>query len=153
MHQYGVESGSVSLVAATAKTVWQWVTGSTRRSRLLEVGFSFVSTTATHIPVLAELRIQSTAGTSSAFTPTLSDQTDPAAISTARNVFTVEPTDVSLLQPGPWSVTPVGGLFVYNWSQSLADYNIIMAVSTRLGLRLTAPDAQTGVRAYGLFQE
>lgn len=142
MHQYSVNSGVVNLVAATAKTLWQVVLGSTRRQTFLEFSFSGPSVSAADPPVLLELRLQSTAGTSSAFTPLLDDQADPAAIFTARNAFTVEPTDVGLLTPG-WKVTPVGGLFIYDWKINLADLKL--AVSTRVGLVATSANALTGV--------
>lgn len=151
MHQYGVDSGDMSLVAATAKTLWQIVLGSTRRAKMLEITFSAASITATDPPVLLELREQSTAGTSSAFTPTLFDRADPAAILTARNAFTAEPTDVGLVVPGPWRITPVGGLFVYDWKINLSDLEL--AVSTRLGFRATSPNALTNVRSQAHVQE
>jgi len=148
MPQYTIESGSISLVAATPKTALQLVTGSTRRAKLIEIGVSFTSVTSSHAPGLVELRSQSTAGTSSAFTPGQADPAETAAISTALNTFTAEPTDVAQMYPGPWNVTPVGGLFVYTFPVTK-----IIAASSRVGLRLTFPDAQSGVRAYMIFEE
>lgn len=150
MHQYGVDSGVVNLVAATAKTLWQVVVGSTRRQKFLEITFSGPSVSASDPPVLLELRLQSTAGTSSAFTPTLNSQVDPAAIFTARNTFTGEPTDVGLLWPG-WKVSPVGTLFIYDWKQMIADLDL--AVSTRVGLVATSANALTGVKSTCGVQE
>lgn len=151
MHQYGVDSGDVSLVATVAKTLWQLVLGSTRRLKMLEISFSGASVSPTDPPVKLELREQSSAGTSSAFTPTLFDRADPAAIFTARNAFTAEPTDVGLVLPGPWRVTPVGGLFVYDWKINLSDLEL--AVSTRLGLVATSPNALTNCRSQAHVQE
>lgn len=152
MHLYGINSGgAISLVADTPKTAWQWVTPTSRRSKLVEIGVSFRSVTASDPGVLVELRLQSTAGTSSAATLTLIDQADPVALGSGRNAVTVEPTDVSLLVPGPWQVTPVGGLFVYDWKQGL---EIVLPVSARIALRLTSPGvAQANVYAYGSVQE
>lgn len=150
MHIYTIESGSASLVGATPKTLVQLVTGSTRRSKIIEVGCSFTSVTAANASGLVELRASSTAGTSSAFTPVPIDPADPVAIQTARNAFTVEPTDVGPIYPGPWNVTPVGGLFVYSWSVGV---DLMVPISTRYGLRFTFPDNQSGVRAYITYQE
>lgn len=150
MHIYTIDSADISLVAATAKTALQLVAGATRRSKIKEIGVSFASVTSTDAPVLAELRTQSTAGTSSAFTPFPLVPDDPAAIQTARNLFTVEPTDVALVYPGPWRVTPVGGLFIYQWPEG---EELRVAISTRVGLRLTSPAALSNVRAYMIYQE
>lgn len=146
---YTIDSGDVSLVAATAKTIAQLVTGSTRRAKIKEIGVAFSSATSTHLPVLVELRTQSTTGTSSAFTPIKENASETAAISTARNAFTVEPTDVALAA-GRWRVTPIGGLFVYQWP---AGEELVVAASSFVGLRLTAPDAQSGVTGYIIFSE
>ncbi|MFI5228398.1 MAG: hypothetical protein ACHQWU_04970 [Gemmatimonadales bacterium] len=146
MHIYTIESGEFSLVAATAKTVLQLVLGATRRAKILEIGVSLESITSTDQPGLVELRKQSTAGTSTSFTPNPVDAADPAAIQTALNTFTAEPTDVAAVFP-PMRLTPVGGLLVYAWTVDL-----LPAVSTRVGLRLTFPQAQSG-RAWLTYQE
>lgn len=151
MHRYIVQTGAdVSLSAATAKTLLQVVTGATRRAKITEIGIGFASVTSTDGPVLIELREQSTAGTSSANTPVAIDRADPSAIATALDTFTVEPTDTGLRGPGPWKVTPIGGTFVYQFP---AGQELELAVSTRLGLRLTAPAAESAVRAYIVVQE
>lgn len=150
MHIYRIDSGDISLSAATAKTALQLVAGSTRRAKIVEFGVSFASTTSTDGPVLAEFLVQTSAGTSSAFTPVLTDAGDPAAIQTALNTFTAEPTGTTAVGPGPWRVTPVGGLFVYQFP---VDQELKVAVSSRIGLRLTAPSALSSVRAYIIYQE
>lgn len=150
MHQYTIDSGDYSSLS-TARTILQLVTGSTRRARLKEFGISFASVTATDAPVLVELGTETSAGTSSAFTPRPTDPTDPASISTALNTFSgTEPTGFALAGPGPWRVTPIGGLFVYQFPEG---EELVVAVSTRLAMRLTAPQAQSSVRGYFIFQE
>lgn len=149
MHIYTIDSGAASLAAATAKTILQLVNGSTRKSRLIEIGVSLGDTVSTHVSGLVEFRTQSTAGTSSAVTPAPVDLTDPAAIQTARNLFTVEPTDVAQVFP-PVELTPVGSLYVYQFPQG---EELIVPVSTRLGIRLNFPDAQTVLRAWLKYGE
>src|SRR3954467_15925161 len=117
MHIYTIETAAdVSLVAATAKTVLQFVLGATRRGKILEIGVTgqSVATNPPDTPMLIELREQSTAGTSSANTPVAQDRADPAAIFTAVDTVTVEPTDVALRVPGPWRMSP-SGIFVYQF--------------------------------------
>jgi len=150
VHQYRVDSGDISLSAATAKTALQLVAGSTRKSKILEFGVSYASTTSTDGPVLCEFLIQTSAGTSSSFTPVLMDTGDPVAIQTALNTITVEPSGTTAVGAGPWRVTPVGGLFVYQFP---VDQELKVAISTRIGFRLTAPSALSSVRAYIVYQE
>jgi hypothetical protein len=147
MPVYTIESGNISLAAGTALTALQLTTPSTRRGELIELGISFSDTTATDAPGLIELRTQSTAGTSSSFTPSPDDPAEPASLCTARNTFTAEPTDVALMYPGPWRLTPVGGLFVYQFDGKK------IPISTSVGVRLTYPNNQSNVRVYLKFKE
>jgi hypothetical protein len=150
MHIYDVDSGDFSLAITTAKTILQVVLGSTRRLSPKEFKLSFNSISPSDPPVFAQWRIQSTAGTSSAFTPLPWDQADPAAIFTARNTFTVEPTDVGPLGGGaPFRLTPVGGLLIYQWEPLAVE----LAVSTRVGLVLTSPNALSSCRGVLSCQE
>ncbi len=148
MHVYRILTGDQSLTAATAKTVAQLVTGATRRAKILTVETAFSSVTSTEAPVLIELLLQTTAGTMSAATPAIVDQADPAAISTAQITATAEPTASTIL----WAerVTPVGGTAVFVFPR---DEQITMAVSTRVGLRMTSAASQSNVRAVVTFQE
>lgn len=148
MHVYRVLSTDQSLTATTAKTIVQLVTGATRRAKILTLELAFSSVTSTEAPVLAELVLQTTAGTMSAATPVAADQADPAAICTAQITATVEPTTTTIL----WAerLTPVGGTAVWVFPK---DEQITMLVSTRVGLRLTAPANQSSIRAVLTFQE
>lgn len=151
MHIYRVDSGDYSSVSA-AKTLIQWVTGSTRRSKCLEFGVSFASVTSTDAPVLIDLIIETSAGTSSSATITAIDTGDPAAISTALNNFSsTEPTGTTATGSGPWRVTPIGGTFVYQFPQGMEP---TVAISTRFALRVT-PGAplSTAIRGYLIMQE
>lgn len=148
-HIYQVSNSTdQSLVAATAKTLIQLVTGATRKIWVKEISIGFKSVTATDVPVLVTLNRQSTAGTASAVTPNPVSEGFPAAISTAQEIFTVEPT-TGVVVGGPWEITPIGGLLIYQIP--LGD-EIDMAVSSKLGLVATAPQGQS-VRAYIKFNE
>lgn len=142
-HIYTINNAAdVALVGATAKTVIQIVTGATRKFWLKEMAIGFKSVTATDIPVLVQLVRQSTAGTMSANTPAPDVEGHPAAISTAQENATVEPTSGVVVKE--WYITPIGGQLVYQLP--LGD-EIEMAVSSRLGLLVTAPQAES-CRAY-----
>jgi hypothetical protein len=147
-HIYTVNNAAdVSLVGATAKTVIQLVTGATRKIWVKEVAIGFKSVTATDVPVLVQLVRQSTAGTMSAVTPNPDVEGHPAAISTAQENATAEPTSGAVVKE--WLITPIGGQLVYQLP--LGD-EIEMAVSSKLGLLVTAPQAES-CRAYIKFNE
>jgi hypothetical protein len=151
MHIYRAFSTATSLSSTVAKTMFQIVTPSTRKVKLLEFGVSFSSVTSTDGPVVAEFLVNSGAGTASAMTPIAIDLGDPASLCTGcQNIFTVEPTGTTAAGPGPITCTPVGGLFVYPFAQGV---ELVVPVSTKLGFRLTAPSALSNVYAYAIFQE
>jgi hypothetical protein len=138
-----------ALTAATAKTLLQLVTPSTRRVWINEIGISFKSSTTTDAPILVELLRQTTAGTMSAATPLLEDPADAASLCTGcQQTATVEPTASDILRH--WDVAAQAGLVVYQFPLGM---EIVMAVSTKLGLRATAPQTQAGVEAYILYTE
>lgn len=149
MHRYTTRSGAQSLAAATAETLLQLVTGSTRRAKIVGFTLSFSSVTATDVPVLVEFLLQTTAGTASAATPQPDDQADPAAIATAQATFTAEPTASTVLRA--FTLTPVGGHITCDLEAMAKE--IKMLVSTRVGLRVTAPQAQSNVHAEVWHQE
>jgi hypothetical protein len=149
MHVYKLPtSGDVSLVAATAKTLLQLVTPSTRRAQLLQSSASFNSTSATDPSVLIEWLLQTTAGTASALTPKLVDQADPPALCTAQDIFTAEPTASTILSA--IRLTPIGGTIVLpeRW---LAELTLL--VSGKYGLRMTSPNNLSNVRAELMYRE
>jgi hypothetical protein len=150
-HIYTINNtADVALVAATPKTVLQLITGATRKVWIKEAGISFKSITATDVPVLVQLRRQSTAGTATAIAsanvaPDVEGH--PAAISTASENASAEPTTGVIVKE--WYITPIGGVLVYQLP--LGD-EIEMAVSSWLGLVVTAPQSES-CRAYLKFNE
>lgn len=149
MHRYTTLSDAATLVAATAETLLQLVTPSTRRAKIVGFTLSLKSVTASDVPVDIEFLLQTTAGTASAATPEADDRADPAALCTAQKTFTVEPTASTILRR--FSLTPVGGLIVCDL-EAMGKV-IKMLVSTRVGMRVTAPQAQSNVHAELWHQE
>lgn len=149
MHRYNVMSGDENLAAATAETMIQIVTGATRKAKIVGFTLSFPSVTSTDAPAKVEFLLQTTAGTASAATPVALDQSDPAAIFTAQKTVTAEPTASTVIRT--FKVTPVGGTIVMDMEAMGQD--ITMAVSTRVGMRVTSPAAQTAVVAEVQVQE
>lgn len=141
-------SADVALVGATAKTVLQLATPSTRRAWVKEASIGFKSVTSTDVPVLVTLRRQSTAGTATALTANPDIEGHPASLCTAcKENASVEPTTGVIVKE--WYITPIGGLLIYQLP--LGD-EIEMAVSGFLGLVVTAPAAQN-CRAYIKYNE
>ncbi len=140
-------SADQTTAAATAKTFLQLITAATRRAWIKEIQISFKSVTATDVPVLVTLSRQSTAGTATALTAQPDVEGHPAAICTASELVTVEPTTGVIVRE--WEITPIGGTLVYQLP--LGD-EIEMAVSSRLGLIVTSPQIQSG-RATIKFNE
>lgn len=147
MHRYSVRVADQALAAATAETLLQLGTPSTRRAKLCEWGVSFDGITAVDEPVLVELLRQTTGGTASAATEVPQDQADPAALVVAQSAFTVEPTAGDVLEAH--RVTPNGGLIVKTYALLEEP---VMNVSAYLGLRVTAPDV-VNATAYFIWQE
>ena len=148
MHQYVARTLSNAIAATTAETLIQIVTPSTRRAELIRWGVSFDGVTATDAAVDVELLRQTTAGTASAQTPLLLNPADPAALCSAQITFTAEPTAGDILEAH--QVTPIGGLLVVEYAR---DERPVMAVSTRLALRATAPTSGVNVTAFMVWQE
>lgn len=148
MHQYSVISDEQALAAATAETLLQLVTPATRRAKVLGFSLCGASVTSSEAPMLVEFLLQTTAGTATAQTPAALDQADPAALCSAQKSFTAEPTASTILRR--LKLTPVGGTIVYHFPEG---QEIVMAVSTRVGLRVTSPSAQSNVTAELIYQE
>jgi hypothetical protein len=144
MHIYDIiTAADVSLTAATAKTVLAWINGATRRSRVLEIHVGFNSQTSTDQAVLLELVRFTTDGTGTAVTPAACDPGNPAAIGTAKHSYTVEPTTATVVFVD--RITPQqGGTIII---QIPMTRERVCPVSNLIALRLTAANAQSGVRA------
>lgn len=146
MGLYVVHSRNEALGAATVETLLQIVAGATKRIKVVAWGISFDGVTASNVPGDIELLRQTTAGTASAFTPVKWDEAEPAAIATAQNQFTVEPTAGDLLHP--IQLTPNGGLFEVDYG----DAGPMVAASGRVGIRANFANV-VNVSAWLRFQE
>lgn len=154
LHRYTTQAGSggvaasVSVTSGAAKTLIQLVTPATRKAAVVEGSISFNSIAATDVPASVELLIQTTAGTATSITPDPDDPGMPAALVTAQHAFSAEPTASTIRRN--WFVPVVGGLLI--WQLPL-DRELILAVSTRIGLRVTIPTSTISVRAYLVHEE
>lgn len=148
MHQYSVISDEQALAAATAETLLQLVTPATRRAKILGFSLCGASVTSSEAPMLIEFLLQTTAGTAAAQTPQPLDDADPAALCTAQKNFTAEPTAGAIKRR--LKLTPVGGTIVYHFPEG---QELKIAVSARMGLRVTSPAAQSNVTAELIYQE
>ena len=144
MHIYDVSTpADVSLVAATAKTVLTWINPSTRRSRVLEIEIGGASITATDGPMLVEIVRYTTDGTgTTSGTPGPRDPGNPAALGSSRYNYSVEPTGGTVAFST--RLSPIGGTLFVPMSP---DRFPVTAVSNLIGIRLTSPAAQSGIRA------
>jgi hypothetical protein len=148
MHIYSAFTSSDVSVTTAATTILQIATPSTRRAKIIEAWVSFNSVTATDVPGLVELVQATSNGTSSAMTPVAWDRADPAALCAAAITFTVEPTGPTVLMP--FKQSPIGTTLIY---QIPLGVEIEMLISSFVGIRLTCPQAESGIRALIKFQE
>lgn len=140
-------SPSEALAAATAETVLQLVAAANHRIKLLGFSASFDGASTTAVPVLVELVRQSTAGTSSANTPTKRDDSiADSLLTTARQQFTVEPTTGDIMEE--YLCHPQQGLVI------LYPLGVepICGGGDRIGIRVTAP-AVVNCRVTMIFEE
>lgn len=150
---YSITAGA-ALVAATAKTAINLITGSARVPKIIGIDVTFDGASPTAVPVLVELcsSTQGAAGTSTPFTPLLL-RGDPAeaAQSTAGVNYTAEPTTLAVLKG--WYVTPTGGV-IQQLPLGREIEGVIAAATARKGLalRLTAP-AVVNYKANFEFEE
>ena len=152
---YNVKTGATvtSLVAATAKTLVNLISGANRIPLLTEFSIGFDGVTASAVPVLVEVGFstQATAGTpGSSPTPALV-RGKGASQSTAGVEYSAEPT--ALTPNKHWLVTPNGGLLVIQsplGRESEADLS--GGTNKAQFLRANAP-ANVGARAYMEFEE
>jgi hypothetical protein len=150
MYRYNIngETG-INLAAATAKTVAAISTPSTRKARLLGFTAAWNSVTSTDASVLVEIvRYTTATGTGTLRTPRRIDPNQPAALCEGVVNYTAEPTVVEVAYET--LATPVGGTLIMPFVPEEA---LMAAVSQILGIRLTAPQAQTGMRISLTFEE
>ena len=140
----------VALVAATAKSVLTVIAPAQFGIDLTKIRLGFDGVTASAVPVLVEmcdntLATNSTVGTNntSAGTPTQNYGRTITAGFTGFYNSTAEPTVLTAWDR--WTLTPNGGLVIYDWPLGSTHDT---AVSAGITLRLTAPAA---VNANGAF--
>lgn len=140
-------SPSEALAAATAETVLQLVAATNHRIKLLGFSVAFDGASTTAVPVLVELVRQSTAGTSSACTPTKRDDSiADTLLTTARQQCTVEPTTGDIMEE--WLVHPQQGIVI----MYPLGMEPICGGGDRIGIRATAP-AVVNCRVAMIFEE
>ena len=145
MDLYTLNSGAVALTAATAKTVLQLVTPATTRAKVVGFSVSFNSVTSTDAPAVVDLLRQTDAGTGgTAATLSPLDPDAPAALSSGLyDINSAEPTPANVLWTG--YVTPVGGLFVYNFADGEEP---VLDFSNRIGIRINSPAAVSAITTF-----
>lgn len=134
---YTATSGSVSLAAATAKTVLNIIAPATFGIDLRSIAISFDGVTASNVPVLVELcsstqGVAGTVGTS----PTVQQGYGRAITAgfTAGAGYSAEPTTLTTIDA--WTLSPNGGLVIRDWPLG---EGFDQDVSKALAVRLTAP--------------
>ena len=132
MAQHIARISAVAAASAAAQTVLQVVAGSTKRLQVKSFEVSFDGADSTKTPILVDLTRQTTAGTSSALTLVKHDEASEAAIATALQTFTAEPTAGDVL--ASVYLSPAGGIYSYQFP--LGDEPVV-AASGRIGLRVT----------------
>lgn len=151
MHKYSISTAADrSLSAATPKTVLAIITGATRRARIYRYELGFGSTTNTDGAVLVEIvRFTGADGTGTAVIPVAIDPANPAAISTAKENYSAEPSTAVVLSTNKITPQP-GGTIIVPFEPGVEP---TAAISTELGIRLTSPAAQSTVRCTIYYEE
>lgn len=152
MPRYKISNATaISLAAATAKTVAAVSTPASRRAKLVGFSVSFNSTTSTNQSVLVEIiRTDATgAGTATSATPVPVDQAETAALCSGFVNYSAEPTTITVIDRK--LITPVGGTLIEPFE--FLDQPVAAASSRLLGVRLTAPDAQSGIYCTLSYEE
>jgi hypothetical protein len=149
MHQYFINNAADRATSGTTPiTMLILSSPSTRRFKIKEIWCTWNSVTATDIPGLVELMRYTNAGTSTAYTPVPVDSLDPAALTTAGELCSVEPTGPTTLMS--FKVSPIGTTLIY---QAPLGDEFTAKVSDFIGLRLTTGQTETGIRLSMKIQE
>ncbi len=134
-------TAAIALAAATAETIIQIVSPANQRVKLKRWGVYFDGASATAVPVLVKLHVQTSAGTMSALTPAKWNSDDAETIQTTmQHTATAEPTTGAALEEK--LVHPQQG---YEIIYPLGD-ELVLPGGTKLGIVCTAP-AIVNVRA------
>lgn len=127
-------ASEVALVAATAKTVLQWLAPTGIIIAIQGIDVSFDGTSSSAEPVIIQVFRQTTAGTMTTRNPLKTKDRSTTLQSTGQVNATAEPTNTDLLRT--WHVHPQMGVI---YPLPLPDGEIELASATRLGLVITAP--------------
>ncbi len=142
---------AVPLVAATAKTVLNVISGADSPAFVVEFGISLDGVTASALPVLVEMcfSTQATAGTVRTSPVGVQIRGYPAYTSASAfgEGYTAEPTVLTIVKQ--WLVDPNKGLFVVQFPLGREPQGVITAATSGKGIafRCTAP-AAVNARAY-----
>jgi hypothetical protein len=141
-------SGSVALVAATAKTVLQLVAPTNQRVAITFVGIYLDGATSTAVPVQVRILRQTTAGTSTNAPPVDVEKELTETIQTTAGAnFSAEPTAGDVL--ANFTVPAYQGMYE---SVPPPDQQLVIQGGGRLGFECTAP-AGVNVRITVQFEE
>lgn len=134
---YTVQVGSVTLTAATAKTMVEIAAPSTQSFRMIAVSVWFDGSVSGTSNAKVEIVRYATTGTGTAYTPLRAngEAQNKAALCTAKVSDTVEPGTPTVVKT--WSVPLSSGMIV-QWPLGRELY---ATVSTLMGIRVTAPVA------------
>jgi len=147
--RFGYAGAAESVTASAVETLLQIVAATNTRVRVERLSIAGKSVTAANVPVLWELILQTSAGTSSAATLSKLDEDASETLqTTARDLVTAEPTD--------------GGVVL--WSKlisPLSTYDLVfppmrelyLIGGSRLGLRINAPTDTNDWLVSGQFEE
>ena len=149
--RYTVESnGDVALVAATPKTVVNWINAANSLSRVVELGVSFDGTSSAAEPVTVELCSSTQAGAGTSTSHTIAQTGGPTRTpeGSAERNYSVEPTVLVVLKR--WLVRADGGLLVLPFPLGREPEQVITADG--LCIRCDAP-AAVNCQAYLEIEE
>lgn len=149
MHIYSLSNAADrSTTGGTGVTMLGIGSPSTRRVKIIEVWAAFSSVTATDQPVEVELLTCTSAGTSTAGTPSPIDKADPVALCSGFENCSIEPSGISVMFAT--KISPIGTTMIY---QTPLGQEITLLVSSFFGVRLNSPQSQSGIRLTIKFQE
>ena len=141
-----VNTPSVALTAATAKTVLQLTAPANHRVKVLGWGVFFDGTNTAAVPVIVRVLRQTTSGTTTAITPLQVVPVAETILTAAAHTATIEPTASDVIDE--IACHPQQGFEV----KFPMGQEIIIAGSGRLGIECNAP-AGVNVRAKIFFEE